>query len=91
MADILQLLRMKVDPARIVKASGAKGGEYHSPCPLCGGDDRFMVFPDQEGGELCQQHGLPLPSPFVAKMYFLVRRFKFFFKCLFHKVIGDKN
>lgn len=56
--NILDLLRTKVEPARIRKASGAKGGEWHSPCPLCGGTDRFSVFPEQEGGELCQKHGL---------------------------------
>lgn len=56
--NILDLLRTKVEPTRIRKASGAKGGEWHSPCPLCGGTDRFSVFPEQEGGELCQKYGL---------------------------------
>lgn len=58
MHDLLQLLRGKVDPAKVKKVSGAKGGEWHSPCPLCGGTDRFSVFPEQQGGELCQKHGL---------------------------------
>lgn len=58
MIGLLDLLRAKVDPAKIRKASGAKGGEWHSPCPLCGGNDRFSVFPEQEGGELCRKHGL---------------------------------
>lgn len=58
MASLLELLRCKVDPAKVKKVSGAKGGEWHSPCPLCGGNDRFCVFPEQEGGELCQKHGL---------------------------------
>ena len=58
MIDLLQLLRTRVDPVKVKKISGAKGGEWHSPCPLCGGTDRFSVFPEQEGGELCQKHDL---------------------------------
>lgn len=38
-------------PGQLTKASVAKGGEYHGPCPLpaCGGmgDDRFHVWPAQ--------------------------------------------
>lgn len=56
--DLLQLLREKVDPARIKRASSRHGGEYHSPCPICGGHDRFTVFPEQAGGELCQKLGI---------------------------------
>lgn len=59
MAYLLELLRGKVEPGKIRKASGTSGGEWHSPCPLCGGTDRFSVFPEQPGGELCQKHGLP--------------------------------
>lgn len=58
MTDLLQLLRTKVDGSKIRKASSARGGEYHSPCPLCGGRDRFSIFPMQDGGDLCQRHGL---------------------------------
>lgn len=57
-ADILQLLRSRVEPAKVKRVSSRQGGEYHSPCPLCGGNDRFAVFPEQEGGELCQKHNL---------------------------------
>jgi len=32
-----------------VKVSGTHGGEYHSPCPSCGGDDRFLSWPQQQG------------------------------------------
>lgn len=56
--DILQLLRARVEPSKVKRVSSRQGGEYHSPCPLCGGNDRFAVFPEQEGGELCQKHGL---------------------------------
>lgn len=55
---LLSWLEAKVGASRVRKASGAKGGEYHSPCPICGGEDRFIVFPDQEGGELCRQNGI---------------------------------
>ena len=58
MPDILSLLQERVDPSKIKRASSRNGGEYHSPCPLCGGEDRFIVFPDQEGGEVCQRHGI---------------------------------
>lgn len=59
MSDLLlSWLRQKVEPSKIKKASGNKGGEYHSPCPMCGGDDRFAVFPEQPGGALCQKHGI---------------------------------
>ena len=33
------------------KVSGTNGGEYHSPCPGCGGDDRFHVWPEQNNGK----------------------------------------
>lgn len=29
------------------RVSSAHGGEYHGPCPLCGGSDRFHVWPFQ--------------------------------------------
>lgn len=32
------------------KASGTHGGEWHGPCPACGGTDRFHVWPEQNGG-----------------------------------------
>lgn len=58
MPDILQMLRSRVEAGAIKRVSSRQGGEYHSPCPLCGGKDRFTVFPEQDGGELCQKHGL---------------------------------
>lgn len=56
--NLVELLSMKVDASKVKKVSMRCGGEYHSPCPLCGGEDRFAVFPEQEGGHLCQKHGL---------------------------------
>lgn len=32
------------------RVSNAKGGEYQGPCPLCGGTDRFHVWPEQDAG-----------------------------------------
>jgi len=36
------------------KTSNIKGGEYHSPCPSCGGRDRFMFWPTK-GRYWCRQ------------------------------------
>jgi phage/plasmid primase-like uncharacterized protein len=55
---ILDILRRKVDPARVKHVSGTKGGEWHSPCPVCGGNDRFHVWPNQDGGETAQRAGV---------------------------------
>ena len=32
---------------QLKRVSASKGGEYHGPCPLCGGNDRFHVWPEQ--------------------------------------------
>lgn len=29
------------------RVSSIHGGEYHGPCPVCGGNDRFHVWPEQ--------------------------------------------
>jgi len=45
------------------KASAGKGGEYSSPCPFCGGNDRFRIWPEQNSGNgsywcrQCLMHG----------------------------------
>ena len=31
--------------------SSTKGGEYHGPCPGCGGNKRFHVWPEQNDGQ----------------------------------------
>jgi hypothetical protein len=49
MKNILELLESKGISSK--KVSAAKGGEYHSPCPGCGGDDRFCVWPEQHEGQ----------------------------------------
>ena len=33
------------------KVSSNKGGEYHGPCPLCGGMNRFHIWPTQDDGK----------------------------------------
>lgn len=43
--DLLE--RAKKDGRTYRKASTANGGEYHGPCPSCGGTDRFHIWPAQ--------------------------------------------
>jgi len=46
---ILSLLAdHNITPRRV---STYKGGEYHSPCPRCGGEDRFHTWPQQYDGQ----------------------------------------
>ncbi|MCF8094448.1 MAG: hypothetical protein K9J79_03715 [Desulfobacteraceae bacterium] len=46
--DLLQQCTLEKAPRKV---SANKGGEYHSSCPGCGGEDRFHVWPEQnEGG-----------------------------------------
>jgi DNA primase len=46
--NILTLLREdRIEPK---KAAGTYGGEYASPCPGCGGSDRFRSWPEQRDG-----------------------------------------
>ena len=53
--DILTLLQQRGLAPK--KVSTRSGGEYHSPCPGCGGNDRFCTWPEQkEGGTYyCRQ------------------------------------
>jgi len=57
-ATILDLLARHVGADKIIRVGGKDGGLYHSPCPACGGTDRFMTFPGQPGGDMAQQHGV---------------------------------
>jgi hypothetical protein len=56
---ILDIVRRKVEASRLRRVSSAKGGEWHSPCPVCGGNDRFHVWPSQDGGSTAQRAGVP--------------------------------
>ena len=49
MSNVLDLTRNKgIEPRKV---AGTYGGEYHCPCPGCGGRDRFHVWPEQNNGE----------------------------------------
>jgi len=46
--NILDLAQKKV---KLRKVSSTNGGEWQGPCPGCGGNDRFHVWPGQNQGE----------------------------------------
>ena len=58
--NILDLLKEdKLNPKRV---GSTHGGEYSSPCPWCGGKDRFRAWPDSGNGgnywcRKCQKSG----------------------------------
>lgn len=56
---VLDYIRSKVASGKLRHISSAKGGEWCSPCPVCGGDDRFRCWPSQDGGAACQKAGVP--------------------------------
>lgn len=35
---------------RVKRSSAYNGGEWHGPCPICGGKDRFHVYPTPREG-----------------------------------------
>ena len=45
--DVLTLYQ-SLHPAGQIRSKG--GGEYCGPCPSCGGDDRFILWPDHSSG-----------------------------------------
>ena len=47
--DLLNLI-----PVQAKKVASTGGGEYHSPCPFCGGKDRFIIQP-RAGRWMCRQ------------------------------------
>jgi DNA primase len=46
--NIITLLRQDGKEAK--RVAGTHGGEYASPCPICGGNDRFRSWPEQGDG-----------------------------------------
>ncbi len=44
--DLLDLVHEKGLIAK--RAANTQGGEYHSPCPVCGGSDRFVIQPNKQ-------------------------------------------
>jgi len=53
----MSLLSLIERDTRLRKVSGTRGGEYHGPCPFCGGRDRFIVQPGrgERGKWSCRQ------------------------------------
>jgi DNA primase len=50
--EILELAKQdQLNPKRV---SSTNGGEYHSPCPSCGGEDRFIIW-DVENRYYCRR------------------------------------
>ncbi|MEO1444178.1 MAG: primase-helicase zinc-binding domain-containing protein, partial [Chloroflexota bacterium] len=37
-------------PTPMKRAASTGGGEYHGPCPVCGGNDRFVIQPEADNG-----------------------------------------
>lgn len=51
----MQLLTLaEQDGLRPKKVAATKGGEFHSPCPGCGGEDRFIIW-DKTNRYFCRQ------------------------------------
>src|ERR1700722_1242354 len=48
------LLMAKEDGLNPKKVASTRGGEYHSPCPGCGGKDRFIIW-DKLNRYYCRQ------------------------------------
>lgn len=54
MADILFIIEQTGNAYK--KASATKGGVWKGPCPWCGGNDRFSIYPhDGAGWYICNQ------------------------------------
>jgi len=47
----MNLLDLVSKHVQLRKASNCKGGEWQGPCPWCGGNDRFHVWPNQNEGQ----------------------------------------
>jgi len=47
--DILALIQ-QVSGLSFKKVAATHGGEYAGPCPWCGGNDRFLIWPQYKGG-----------------------------------------
>ena len=53
---ILELLPQ--DGIHVKRVASTHGGEYTGPCPLCGGVDRFHVWPEEGDGGTVLVSGL---------------------------------
>lgn len=55
MMTLLDILQARL-PMQVKRTANRDGGEYHSACPKCGGEDRFMFWPEA-GNFYCRQCG----------------------------------
>ena len=46
--NILELISS--DGLTFKRVAATHGGEYAGPCPFCGGNDRFLIWPEHKGG-----------------------------------------
>lgn len=57
--NILDLI--EADGGTLRKVAGTHGGEFAGACPFCGGNDRFRVWPEHDGGRYwcrgCEKSG----------------------------------
>lgn len=57
--NILQLITS--DGFTFKRVAATHGGEYAGPCPFCGGNDRFLIWPEHKGGRYwcraCEKKG----------------------------------
>lgn len=51
MVDTSSIDLLSVLPVRLKRVASTNGGEYHGPCPFCGGEDRFAVWPRPRDGK----------------------------------------
>jgi len=58
--DILALIQQE-SGLSFKKVAATHGGEYAGPCPWCGGNDRFLIWPQYKGGRYwcrgCEKKG----------------------------------
>lgn len=58
-APLLERLAARgLQPRKVSTGRGDRGEEYASPCPVCGGRDRFRIWPEQPGGPACAKAGV---------------------------------
>lgn len=50
MIDQTSIHLLNLIPGDFKKVGGTGGGEFHGPCPMCGGKDRFIIQPNAENG-----------------------------------------
>jgi DNA primase len=59
MSDLMTMYEEDV-PGLARKVSSHRGGEYHGPCPVCGGEKRFRIQPEhgEHGFYACRDCGI---------------------------------